>query len=173
MSTIWPEQHSAAVKRLVESGLSYSQIANELWIEFKVAYSRNAVLGRANRMGLSTDSRVRGNHISEAMKNNRVTRKRPPSFSPRLGSIAMDQGDAIDREANPAQLRCVEVDALNIGLLELTDVNCHWPTGEGPITFCGLHKFEGSYCEAHYRLSVGRGTASERAASHVLAREAA
>jgi GcrA cell cycle regulator len=73
------------------------------------------------------------------------------------------------------KLRCVEIDPRHLSLLDLEYGDCRYPYGgdeEGEvITFCGFPRRPGSsYCVAHFHLTRGPGTASERAAGTVLLR---
>src|SRR5438046_9421139 len=54
MQTNWSAQHSEALREYVARGLSFSAIAKALNARFNTVYSRNAALGRAKRMGLSS-----------------------------------------------------------------------------------------------------------------------
>jgi GcrA cell cycle regulator len=54
MQSSWAEEHSQALREYFEKGLSFSEIANAINERFNTAYTRNAAIGRARRMGLST-----------------------------------------------------------------------------------------------------------------------
>jgi len=49
----------------------------------------------------------------------------------------------------------VEEDFLHKDLLTLGSLDCRWPDGTGPYTFCGqtVPDFDMSYCEKHTRMS--------------------
>jgi GcrA cell cycle regulator len=71
------------------------------------------------------------------------------------------------------KLRCADVVPRHLSLMDLECGDCRYPYGgdaEGEaITFCGHPQRPGSsYCAAHFDLSIGPGTASERAADRVL-----
>jgi GcrA cell cycle regulator len=73
------------------------------------------------------------------------------------------------------KLRCVEIDPRHLSLFDLERGDCRYPYGgdeEGEvITFCGHPRRLGSsYCVAHFHLTRGPGTVSERAAGTVLLR---
>jgi GcrA cell cycle regulator len=168
-STDWPLAHSEALREFFAGGMSYSQSARAINAKFKTAYSRNAALGRARRMGLAsrrrqnlpktslTISAPRRHKISEGCEARSKPRARPPEA------------------AQPIKLRRVEIDPRHLSLTELERGDCRYPYGgdaEGEaITFCGHPKRQGSsYCVAHFHLTRGPGTASERAAGAVLLR---
>ncbi|TKW78911.1 MAG: hypothetical protein DI543_07955, partial [Bradyrhizobium icense] len=48
----WPSSHCEALKEFVTRGMSYRAAADALNARFGTAYSRDAALGRARRMGL-------------------------------------------------------------------------------------------------------------------------
>ena len=50
----WPPEHSAALRDLRARGMSYADITRTINARFKTSYSRNATLGRAQRLGLGT-----------------------------------------------------------------------------------------------------------------------
>src|SRR5579863_7517926 len=53
MQSNWEEAHSRALREFVEKGMSFAQAARALNQRFGTAYSRNAAIGRARRMGFS------------------------------------------------------------------------------------------------------------------------
>ena len=48
----WPPEHSAALRDLRARGMSYADITRTINARFRTSYSRNATLGRAQRLGL-------------------------------------------------------------------------------------------------------------------------
>jgi GcrA cell cycle regulator len=73
------------------------------------------------------------------------------------------------------ELRCVEIEPRRLSLVELESGDCRYPYGgdeEGEaITFCGHpQRAASSYCTAHFHLTRGPGTATERAAVTVALR---
>jgi GcrA cell cycle regulator len=161
-STNWTPEHSQALREHLASGMSYSEIADAINATFNTAYSRNAAIGRAKRMGLGGLDRPadlpRLPPKDEAPNLKRVRKlyaqfKRPPVF-----------------EAVPMKkLRCVEIDPRHLSLMELEAGDCRYPYGgdeEGEaITFCGHPRREGaSYCSPHFHLTRGPGALPERAA---------
>jgi hypothetical protein len=164
-NTGWPEPHTLALIPLIESGLSASKIAIELNKMFNTNYSRNAVVGKSGRMKSPCRAKPTGGgpgcfsstrqpkRDPNAPKPYRVVRRPPPR------SIT----EAACAEIVPLHLRCVE----------LEPPHCRWPYGDGPITFCGHQRLRDPlsdelfpYCAAHYDLSCGTGTRSEREAAH-------
>ncbi len=50
--TNWAPEHSAALREYLAQGMAYSEIARAINAKFNTAYSRNATIGRARRMGI-------------------------------------------------------------------------------------------------------------------------
>jgi GcrA cell cycle regulator len=191
-STNWTPAHCAALRENFAKGLSYRQIARVLNATFKTAYTRNAVLGRAKRMGLAESDRP-------------VFLRKPPKRLPKAQKPSLDKsslgksslaksglGKSSVGKSSPsksrqrrlpevwwpvpkfkrtetAELRCAEIVPRHLSLIDLRPSDCRYPYGgdeEGEaITFCGHPRRGGSsYCDAHFNLSRGPGSASERAA---------
>src|SRR3990167_5877017 len=54
--TKWPEEHTAVFKKLYAEGLSGSQVAHLMNWELGTDYTRNAIIGKAHRMGFARRS---------------------------------------------------------------------------------------------------------------------
>ena len=169
-STNWPEEHSKALREFLESGMPYSRIAGAINAKFQSAYSRNAAMGRARRMGLAGSDRPNDRpELPPRAKAPRlhVLRERHPPES-MLMMPSFEREEAI-------KLRCVEIDPRHLSLTDLERGDCRYPYGgeeEGEaITFCGHPQRRGSsYCAAHFQLTRGPGIASERSAGTVSLR---
>jgi GcrA cell cycle regulator len=176
-STVWHDDHSNALREYLADGkLSFSRISGELNARFGTRYSRNAVIGRAGRMGLNNHDR------KPTMPNPARIRKRKPR-----NRIIQANGNSNRLriiESEPFELRCVEITPRAISISQLEPDDCRYPYGMGAeITFCGhgpLHqqitfdrltgestKKTSSYCKAHHFLCVGPGTHSEQRANTV------
>ena len=57
MQSSWQAAHSQALREYLAKGMSYSEIADAINAKFGTAYSRNAAIGRARRMGLAGPER--------------------------------------------------------------------------------------------------------------------
>lgn len=166
-STNWAPAHSDALRECLAKGMSYSEIAEAINAKFKTAYSRNATIGRARRMGLGGPDRPGDWPKLPPKAQQPSLRKLRERFDAEFRRrIRIVEG------VEPVQLRCVDIDPRHLSLLELTSCDCRYPYGgdeEGEaITFCGHSRREGSsYCAAHFDLTRGPGTVSERAADTV------
>ncbi len=151
--------------------MSYSEIAEAINARFKTDYSRSAVLGRAKRLGLG---RLDPDPSADLPKP-------PPKAMPWLSKPQERRTAGLWRpmpafeRTETVRLRCVEIEPCHLSLVELEDGDCRYPYGGDEeveaITFCGHPQRAGSsYCSAHFDLTRGPGTASERAADTVLLR---
>ena len=143
--------------RLWTSGMSATEIAVAMNI-----VSRDAVLGKVHRLKLPKRRMFKPLKAKPAPRPKRSTAnvnilRRPaaPVAPRRLFAAA---APPIENAWEPL------VGSHPVSLLDLRDDQCRWPVGE-PVRFCGCQAIEKrSYCEHHYQMSVGSGTASERAA---------
>jgi GcrA cell cycle regulator len=166
----WTQEHSDALRQFLAGGLSYSQIAAAINARFNTAFSRNATISRARRIGLTGSDRPA--HLpkppSKAQQERRKRRK--PSTA-----VLIWPGPLVIENTEPVRLRCVEIDPRHLLFMELEDNDCRYPYGgdaeDEVISFCGHPQRTGSsYCTAHFHLTRGPGTASERAAVTVALR---
>lgn len=156
---LWTAEQTEELKRLYGEGLSCSAIAAVM------GKSRNAVIGRAHRIGL--ERRGAGKRAEIEAGNRRGSKPQPrENYTPRVRTIRPSQ--------EQIELRVAAVDPLHIGLLDLESHHCRYPYGGVPnVTFCGHQKFGSfSYCAPHFFLCTGLGTPSERAATDISKREA-
>jgi GcrA cell cycle regulator len=172
-STNWATEHSDALREYLAKGMSYSEIADAINARFKAAYSRNAAIGRAKRMGLAGPDRRKDlpKHWPTPPK---VQQPQPRKLREHYAPEFMRPMPIFER-AETVKLRCVEIDSRRLSLTDLERDDCRYPYGgdeEGEaITFCGHPRRQGSsYCAPHFHLTRGPGTASERAAGTVLLR---
>ena len=168
--TYWASEHSDALREFIALGLSWSEAATAINRKFETFYTRNAVLGRARRMGLMSP--------------------RPPELLPgaistlnRLGGVRpaepriswLHRPMPVLERTETEQLRCVEIEPRYLSVVDLEPGDCRYPYGGGEegeaITFCGHPRRPGSsYCTPHFHLSRGPGTPPEREAHIVLLR---
>jgi GcrA cell cycle regulator len=126
----WTEDRVDKLKALWKKGLSASQIAEELGENI----TRNAVIGKAHRLGLSSrPSPVK--KPAQAKRKLPAPKKAAPAIS--APSLAPEPHDKPDK----------------ISILELTDRVCKWPLGhpgDEDFQFCGHKSVPGQpYCTFH------------------------
>jgi GcrA cell cycle regulator len=174
MQLNWATKHSEALREYLAKGMSFSEIADAINAKFKTAYSRNAAIGRATRLGLAGPDRPRD--LPKHWPNPPPKQAQPQLHKPRERSTPQFMRPVpIFKRTETAKLRCVEINPRHLSLMELERGDCRYPYGgdaEGEaITFCGHPRREGSsYCVPHFQLTRGPGTASERAAGLVALR---
>jgi GcrA cell cycle regulator len=161
----WTDDRVARLSKLWADGLSASQIAADLG-----GVTRNAVIGKVHRLGLSGRVKPAGKSGASARrkapggrKPNGTTRT-PPRQTPRgtgaAGSKPQPHEDVLLKE--PVSLEAP--DSRKITLMQLTETTCKWPTGDPTMpgfSFCGHTSQEDKpYCEFHSKLAFQ--PASER-----------
>jgi GcrA cell cycle regulator len=174
MQSNWEAEHTQALREYLAKGLSFSEIVAAINARFNTAYSRNAALGRAKRLGLAGPERQGDSlrHFPKRPPKARKSRLRQPrerhipDFMPRM--------PAFEPREMP-KLRCIEIVPRHLALVDLQPGDCRYPYGgdeEGEaITFCGRPRQEGlSYCTPHFQLTRNPDIARERPAGTVVLR---
>ena len=172
-SFIWAPEHSDALRDCLSRGLSYGQAASAINARFGTEFTRNAAIGRAKRLGLTTAS---------------VRKVRPrPRRPARWGESAANPSERVVRPAVPAdpapvpdpvtpvKLRSVGIKPRLLAFADLEPGDCRYPYGgekEGEAyAFCGHPRmFGSSYCRPHRELTHRPSTASERMTAPVTLR---
>ncbi|MEM9584429.1 MAG: GcrA family cell cycle regulator [Pseudomonadota bacterium] len=169
----WTEDRVEVLKKMWGEGKSASQIAKELG-----GVTRNAVIGKVHRLGLS--NRSGGASPAKPAAKEKAAAKPKPAEKPKVAATTPDPKPATTpakviprpklvvtagqplppqpsaNEISPealASVREVEKKAKKLSVMELTERTCKWPVGD-PATddfwFCGLPVQQGKpYCEAH------------------------
>jgi GcrA cell cycle regulator len=155
MQSNWEEPHSAALRECLDKGMSFSEIARALNQRFGTAYSRNAAIGRARRIGLSVPVQPQSASVTNAPKKPDARRLR--ELRTRKLTHVPPKPSTFER-AEALQLRCVAITPRHLALVDLDANDCRYPyggDGEGEaITFCGHPRHEGSsYCFSHFHLT--------------------
>ena len=164
MQSTWEEAHSKALREYLDKGMPFSEIARALNGRFGTAYSRNAAIGRARRMGLSVSERSGG---TAPNKPKQLDAKRLRAKRVRRLAKPAPRATTLER-ATALQLRCVAITPRHLALVDLEAGDCRYPYGgdaEGePITFCGHSRREGSsYCPSHFHLTSAPELLEKRA----------
>jgi GcrA cell cycle regulator len=149
----WNSERVAALKRCFEAGLSCSRIAHEIGV------SRNAVIGKMNRLGLTRPKEAIAKQLRERAA--RPARPRmPATWRPPRPQRAVAAQQTMLEAVFSEPLPCVEAIPINgrgCTLLELGQEKCRWPIstpGETDFCFCGNAPVKGlPYCAGHARLA--------------------
>ena len=150
---MWTDAAIETLRQMALEGKSASSIAMALG-----APSRNAVIGKANRIGVKLTGHI---HCVAPRAS------RPSTERPRRPAIARTDAPlwkrvavpAVPRERKPAwafaQAQVGEM--LKVGLEEIGESNCRWPIGDPTseeFAYCGIQTAKGrSYCAGHCRMA--------------------
>ena len=131
----WNEEKVAKLKELWGKGSTASQIA-----EIIGGLSRNAVIGKAHRLNLSSKIKARSTSSSQSFQNNIGE----SDLKKRQGRKSKFQSLIIEKDFEPENPKKLE---------ELDESSCKWPIGhpeEESFYFCGRSSLKDfSYCKLH------------------------
>ncbi len=131
----WNDEKVTKLKELWGKGSTASQIA-----EIIGGLSRNAVIGKAHRLNLSSKSKSMISNSSKGLKNNLEEN----DYKPRHDKKSKYKSLIIEKDFEPEN---------PIPLEKLTDKVCRWPVGhpdEKDFYFCGRSSMESRvYCKLH------------------------
>lgn len=158
----WTEERIEKLTKLWTEGLTASQIAQELG-----DVTRNAVIGKAHRLGLSgRPSPVRAARAKKPAAA-RPAKPKPlesrsnapsPASKPKPAAVAQPPVQSASERRVVPQADLSEIEAgPGVTLLKVTDKMCKWPIGhpgEPGFRLCGRPSGEGGpYCQAHAELA--------------------
>ena len=174
----WTEERVMKLRELWSEGLTASQIAKALG-----SVSRNAVIGKVHRLGLSNRSvgpkpveadgeepveLKKKETVAETAPSKKATPK-PAEAQPSAPSPAARRPEPAVAEAVASAITVAEVNpvaelaaeaernARKLSLLELNERTCKWPIGDPSTSnfyFCGLACApDKPYCSAHVALA--------------------
>lgn len=163
--TNWPPEHSDALRKHLARRLPFSEIVKAINLKFKTAYTRNAAIGRARRMGIAGSDRPQP--LLQVVPSRLERMITSPPVAP--GPATLRWPAPTLKAQEPPKLRCAEVEPRRLSLIELERDDCRYPYGgdeEGEaITFCGHPRQPGSsYCTPHFDLSRNPVASPEREA---------
>jgi GcrA cell cycle regulator len=152
----WTDERVELLRKLWLEGLSASQIANAL----SNGITRNAVIGKVHRLGLS--GRVKASVPN--MSQPRSKSMRPAT--PRHSAPTIRGNTALAIKSLPAEIQEPELleDVVipiseRVTIMELKEAMCRWPLGDptsAEFRFCGAKKpvdATGPYCTYHSRIA--------------------
>jgi GcrA cell cycle regulator len=150
----WTPERVEQLRNFVVNGLTCSQIAAEIGV------TRNAVIGKIHRLGLSPG------RPAAAPARSSPPRARRPRFSPQRQLLRLIHAEAPSMPDGTA-FASAPVDSVQpCSLVDITPDKCRWPVGDpaaADFAFCGNEAIKGfSYCAGHARMAY-RGTARRRA----------
>lgn len=175
----WDDARIVVLEKLWREGISASQIGARLGV------SRNAVIGKAHRLGLKDETGKRNSNQSAAgLKTSQLRRERTAAALAGMPAVARAEpspprkftpnpiykGDPTTSpmtkklEAIEAQLVArgpAQPQSLKAGTIACADLehhHCRWPIGDpqsGPFGFCGRQRGDAIYCPPHAAAAKG------------------
>lgn len=151
---MWSDEHDDALRGMIDT-MSFTVIAATINQRFGTSYSRNAVIGRAHRMGLDKPRPVSTARDQRGEK----TKRRKAASGPLLQRIvARGRRDEPKVKVEPFEPRAADIVSLRKTIIEVgMFCECHWaddePNAAGLTTFCGHPTRIGlNWCEAHQKI---------------------
>ncbi len=148
----WTDERVETLKKLWADGLSASQIAAELG-----GVTRNAVIGKVHRLGLSGRAKSPSSAASRPRKPRAASHMLRVSRSSMRGNTALAHAYEFDVEPETEPIDNVIPLGQRRSLLELTDETCRWPIGDpgtADFFFCGGPTITSlPYCAYHSRVA--------------------
>ena len=148
MTAGWTEDRVGALTKLWLEGQSASQIAKQLG----GGVTRNAVIGKVHRLGLSG----RAAPSQPARATFRTTRPRPAPQATQAPSAPRRIEAVQPRPAAPSVPAPMPDLPGTATVMTLGAHMCKWPIGDpssSEFTFCGRRASEGVYCVEHARVA--------------------
>lgn len=154
----WTDERVELLRKLWLDGFSASQIANEL----ANGITRNAVIGKVHRLGLSGRAKT----TVPAAPRPRVKPLRPTV--PRTSAPALRGNAALAIKSLPMEEEAPEPLLIEdvvipiserVTIMDLKEAMCRWPLGDptsAEFRFCGAKKptdATGPYCAQHSRIA--------------------
>jgi len=164
MRMLWTDEAIESLKRLALEGMSASGIAAALGAE-----SRNAVIGKANRIGIRLNG---GGRAPSSGRNGAAAHPAPSRAAPLPPPGAREPAPPQEPETRPAwSFAGAEVGEMRrVRFESICEVVCRWPLGDprsGDFAYCGLKPAEGrSYCAGHCRMAYRPPDARARRSQH-------
>ena len=131
----WNDEKVSKLKELWGNGKTASQIS-----EIIGGISRNAVIGKANRLNLSSNIKTKNKSLNKNFDNN----SEESDHKQRQGKKSRFKSLLIEKDFEPENPKKLE---------ELDENSCKWPIGhpeEESFYFCGRSSLKDfSYCKLH------------------------
>lgn len=164
----WSYERVERLKSLHAEGKSAKEIASDIG-----GVTRNAVLGKIHRLGLSSrvnrrpvhrvehadkGRRRNGGATKEALKAIRAREKKIAALANQspITNIVLARARAMGElpACEAVELPQGKITRPPVALLDLAHHHCRWPVEEdGKTKFCGADKHTGAYCEWHARIA--------------------
>ncbi|KQP50266.1 GcrA cell cycle regulator [Methylobacterium sp. Leaf399] len=162
----WTDERVALLRRLWEEGLSASQIATQL-----TGVTRNAVIGKVHRLGLSGRVKSADTAIAGRKKATREAEVEiiveeatlPPPVEPIVVEAVVAAATLdVALPADPVTLAV----SRRVTIMDLREAMCRWPMGDPTSTdfyYCGDRAITGlPYCTHHAEIAYQPATERKR-----------
>ena len=141
---VWTADQDKLLRECIDEGLSTRAAAE------RIGVSRNAVVGRAARMGIGLLWAVRPGNVKTKLDRERAIAAQAKGNAVRSAMLARARSKGVLPPLEPPtpkrRLR-------GIALEELSRDSCRWPFGDAPYKFCGAAIIKFPYCEKHRALA--------------------
>lgn len=161
----WTEKRIEKLRKLWSEGLSASTIAARLG----AGITRNAVIGKIHRLGLSQRAKA---PITSRPRNTKPPRPRAPapSHAPAAvaGSVALTLAPHTLAPPDRPEEEVVIPLSERVTIMELRDGMCRWPIGDprtAGFRFCGARAIGSTYCGYHAQVAYTTLEEAKRAAA--------
>ena len=159
----WPDDLLDEVKKRWLAGESAGEISRALMDNSHINLSRNAILGKLDRLGITRPGRIKQppcpappKRISPRTVRPRQTKSPPMEATAELLQLLRAEVRVVREELVPARMPlCL--------LSELTTHTCRWPIGDpstNDFRFCGVAEADMTvnkpYCKFHTQMSAGK-----------------
>jgi GcrA cell cycle regulator len=153
----WTNERIESLQKLWLAGWSASRIAAELGAPI----TRNAVIGKVYRLGLSGRAKAAPSNVLDSPAHQKAPRRpQRHASSPRVvGNTALALQSLVFEVpvAEPAREVVVPISE-PVTILELRESMCRWPIGDpaqSEFRFCGAKKLpgHGPYCACHSNIA--------------------
>jgi GcrA cell cycle regulator len=150
----WTNERIELMQKLWLEGWSASRIAGEL----ACGITRNAVIGKVYRLGLSGRAKALSGNVLASPPHHKAPRRplHRHANSPQVaGNTALALYPFVIEAPAPQTVRDVVVPMSEpVTISELRESMCHWPIGDpaqSEFRFCGAKKLssQGPYCACH------------------------
>jgi GcrA cell cycle regulator len=149
----WTNERIELLQKLWLEGCSASRIAGELG----AGVTRNAVIGKVFRLGLSGRVESVAGHVppSSHQKASRRSAPQRSSAHASIGNTALALQPMVVEDLRPQVVRDVVVPICEpVTIMDLRESMCRWPMGDptqSEFRYCGAKKLpgQGPYCSCH------------------------
>jgi GcrA cell cycle regulator len=151
---MWTDEKVELLRQLWLDGKSASQIAGELGD----GVTRNAVIGKVHRLGLSGRVKTSAPAAPRVRQRPAGPRPAPRSGGAFRGNTALALARDTQIEAEPEFREDVVIPmSLRVTIVELREAMCRWPLGDptsSEFRYCGIQtQGDGPYCVHHGRMA--------------------